>query len=91
MGQVFGGSFANLFLSHWEHNAIDSFEAQPHTWLRFQDDIFGVWPHDVTLLHSFVDHLNSCHSKIHVKLTEGSSVSFLDLTVFSPIRRKSVP
>ena len=82
MGQVFGGSFANLFLSYWEEAAIASFDTQPHSWLRFQDDIFGVWPHDVTILHSFVDHLNSCHPKIRVKLTEGPCVSFLDLTIF---------
>ena len=81
MGQIFGGSFANVFLGDWEIKSVSSFSLQPHTWLRFQDDIFGVWTHSETKLYEFVTHLNSCHPTIRVQLTHGSSVDFLDLTI----------
>ena len=81
MGQIFGGSFANVFLGDWENKSVQSFPLKPHTWLRFQDDIFGVWTHSVPVLLQFVAHLNSCHPSIKVKLTHGSTVDFLDLTI----------
>ena len=81
MGQVFGGSFANIFLGRWERDALSTAAHRPLLWVRFQDDIFGVWQHDQASLQSFVTHLNAQHPKIKLKLTTGESVDFLDLTV----------
>ena len=81
MGQKFGGSFANVFLGHWERAALSSAPRQPLVWLRFQDDIFGVWQHDTGAFQDFVTHLNSRHSKIKLTPTSGSSVHFLDVHI----------
>ena len=36
-------SFANLFLGHFEKNSLRNAPFQPHTWLRYIDDIFMIW------------------------------------------------
>ena len=40
MGKAFGGSFANLYMGHWESTALASSVLRPDMWLRYQDDIF---------------------------------------------------
>ena len=42
MGKVFGGSFANVFMGHWEQQALSSFPFKPSLWLRYQGDILGL-------------------------------------------------
>lgn len=81
MGKVFGGAFANLFLGQWEKRAMSSFPQTPDLWIRFQDDILGLWDHGVELLHDFVTHLNSQHPKIRVQLKYGRDIAFLDLRI----------
>ena len=81
MGKAYGGSFANLFLGQWEKHALSSFEPTTNLWLRFQDDIFGLWEHGVDSLLLFVEHLNMQHPKIRVTLKYGTSIDFLDLHV----------
>ena len=81
MGKRFAGSFANLFMAHWENKCLASFPTKPLLWKRFQDDVFGIWPGHVDSLRSFCDHANTVHPSIHLSLTFGSSVNFLDLTI----------
>ena len=81
MGKAYGGSFANLFLGQWEKHALSSFEHKTNLWVRFQDDIFGLWEHGADSLLLFVDHLNSQHPNIRVTLKYGTSIDFLDLHV----------
>ena len=81
MGKAYGGSFANLFLGHWEKLALSSFEPTTNLWLRFQDDIFGLWEHGADSLSLFVEHLNMQHPNIRVTLKYGTSIDFLDLHV----------
>ena len=82
MGKKFSGSLANLFMSNWESKCLQSFPIKPLLWKRYQDDIFGVWPASINSLHHFLDHANNVHPNIRLSLTFGSSVNFLDLTVF---------
>jgi hypothetical protein len=43
MGKQFSGSFANLYMSHWEQQIFEKFPNQKLTkYFRFIDDIFGV-------------------------------------------------
>ena len=81
MGKAYGGSFANLFLGQWEKQALSSFESTTNLWVRFQDDIFGLWEHGADSLILFVEHLNRQHPSIRVTLRYGTSIDFLDLHV----------
>ena len=45
MGTKMGPSFANLFLGHFESYALKNAQFQPHTWLRYIDDISMIWTH----------------------------------------------
>ena len=80
MGKVFGGSFANIFLGQWEKRAISTFAHPVSLWLRYQDDVLGLWDHGKDLLQ-FVDHLNRENPNIRVQLKSGLSVDFLDLHI----------
>ena len=81
MGKNFGGSLANLFLGRWEERALSSFPHAVSLWLRFQDDILGLWEHGLDQLSHFVNHLNSQNPNIRVQLKYGTTVSFLDLRI----------
>ena len=81
MGKTFGGSFANIFLGAWEHGALSSFPLKPTLWVRFQDDIFGIWNHGEASLVQFQQHLNAQHPRISLTLRSGKTVDFLDLSV----------
>ena len=81
MGKPFGGSFANLFMARWETSALASHPFSPLLWRRYQDDIFGVWDHNVSDLLAFHRHLNSQHPRITLTLSHGRTVNFLDLCI----------
>ncbi len=81
MGKPFGGSFANLFMGQWEERALSSFSHPTSLWVRYQDDVFGVWEHGADLLQDFLKHLNGRHPSIKLSLQFGPSVNFLDLRI----------
>ena len=87
MGKTFGGSFANLFLGVWEHKALSSFSLRPMMWVRYQDDIFGVWDHGEASLLLFQQHLNAQHPRISLSIQYGRTVNFLDLHITASDRR----
>lgn len=82
MGKSFGGSYANIFMAHWETMAMNECHLLPVFWKRYQDDIFGVWSHGERALLSFFNCLNSFHPKIKLTLSYGKKVNFLDLTLY---------
>ena len=82
MGTKMAPSFANLFLGLFEKNALRNAPFQPHTWLRYIDDIFMIWTESPENLKIFIDYLNNIHATI--KFTSSHSptnVPFLDVTV----------
>ena len=82
MGTKMAPSFANLFLGLFETNALNKAPFQPHTWLRYIDDIFMIWTHGLDNLKLFTDFLNNIHPTI--KFTSSHSfdnVPFLDVNV----------
>jgi hypothetical protein len=82
MGCAFGGAFANIFLSEWEEKILNH-PKPPCLWLRYIDDVFGVWPHDDMTLSSFCSFVNSIHGNIQVTLTSSpTKVKFLDLEIY---------
>ena len=83
MGQRYAPSYANIYMSEWEREALAKCTHQPLTYLRFLDDIFGIWHHDITLFSDFISTLNNHHPSIKVKyIIDPLQVNFLDTTVF---------
>ncbi|TWW78627.1 hypothetical protein D4764_11G0007480 [Takifugu flavidus] len=57
MGQRFAPSYANLYMSEWEREALTKCPLLPTLYLRYLDDIFGIWTH--TIEHYIVQHFQS--------------------------------
>lgn len=82
-GQRFALSYANIYTSEWEREALAKCPHKPSFYLRFLDDIIGAWAHDISLFKGFIDILNNHHPSIKIKYTiDLHQVNFLDTTVF---------
>ena len=78
----FGASYANIFLSEWEDRAL-LLDKVPSLWLRYIDDILGIWPFSEQELLLFVDTVNAFNPNIRVTLSfSSSSIRFLDLELY---------
>ena len=55
MGIKMAPSFANLFLGHFEANALENAPFHPHTYFRYIDDIFIIWTESLDNLKIFID------------------------------------
>ena len=83
MGKKYAPSYANIFMAHFETEAMKKYSLKPTVYFRFLDDIFSVWDHGRENLKTFLEILNSHHPS--VKLTaniQNDSNDFLDVTVF---------
>ena len=49
-------SYANVFLGYFEANALENAPFQPHTWLRYIDNIFMIWTEGLDNLKIFIDY-----------------------------------
>ena len=83
MGTKMAPSYANrLFLGYYEVNALENAPFQPHTWLRYIDDIFMIWTEGLDNLKIFIDYLNNIHSTIKLTSSHSSTnIPFLDFSV----------
>lgn len=83
MGKKFAPAYANIFMANWEDEALSKCKKKPACYLRYLDDIWGIWTGSREEFREFVDVLNSHDSSIKLK-TEISeaSIDFLDTTVF---------
>jgi len=82
MGGAYSGSFATIYLAQWEEK-IRSHPLQPRLFLRYIDDIFGLWDHGPETLRDFHRFLNELDSNIKVDLQlSAEGVRFLDLFVY---------
>ena len=83
MGHRYAPSYANLYMSEWEREVLELCPLKPLLYLRFLDDIIGVWPHGEETFPQFIHLLNNHHPSIKVKYEISSThVNFLDTTVF---------
>ena len=83
MGTKMAPSCANLFLAYFEANALENAPFQPHTWLRYIDDIFMIWTEGLDNLKIFIDYLNSIHPTIKFTNSHSSTnIPFLDVSVY---------
>lgn len=83
MGHRYAPSYANLYMSQWECEALRKCPHKPTFYFRFLDDIIGAWPHGEYKFTEFINILNSHHPSIKVKYEiHPIQVNFLDTTVF---------
>ena len=55
---------------------------QPHTWLRYIDNIFMIWIEGLDNLKILIDYLNNIHSTIKFTTSHSSTkIPFLDVSV----------
>ena len=82
MGSAYGGSYASIFLGEWEGRICDR-DLKPEFWIRFIDDVFGVWNHGEQELLNFCTYVNSLFPSIKVSLNlDFNLIRFLDLTLY---------
>lgn len=83
MGKIFAPNYANIFMADWEEKALAKCTKLPAIYLRYLDDIFGIWTHGELEFNKFLDTLNSHHPSIRLTSeTSYDSVNFLDTTIF---------
>ena len=80
MGKRFAPNYANLFMAEWEKQALTKFNKLPLIYLRYLDDIFGIWTHGDDEYRVFLDILNS-HQNC-VNLTSVTSKQSIDKSDF---------
>ena len=74
MGKQFGPNFANLYMCKWENHVLNNLAGKkPSLWLRYIDDIFGVWNGPLEELQQFIYQANDFDPNI--QLTCNSSLS----------------
>ena len=82
MGCAFGGSYANIYLTEWD-KAAHGHSLTPRLWLRYIDDVFGIWTHGEEQLLIFRDFVNTLFPSITVTMTYSAvNVHFLDLDLY---------
>jgi retron-type reverse transcriptase len=64
MGSTLSPLLANIFITAFEMEAIDSNPMKLKCWHRYVDDVFAIWPHRPFAFKDFLSHLNSRHPNI---------------------------
>ena len=83
MGKIFAPSYADIYMSVWEEEALSKCDKRPLLFYRYLDDIFGIWQHSESDFWQFFDILNSHHESIKLKATiDSQSIDFLDVTTY---------
>ncbi|KAE8277735.1 hypothetical protein D5F01_LYC24245 [Larimichthys crocea] len=71
MGQRFAPSYANIYMSEWEREALAKCTHKPLIYLRFLDDIFGIWTHDIEHFQNLSKPSTpstTSHTRLHTKV-----------------------
>jgi hypothetical protein len=59
MGSYLSPVVPNIFMEHFETVTLNNFHLKPKCWFQFVDDTFIIRPHDLSTLHSFLEHPNN--------------------------------
>lgn len=83
MGKKFAPAYANIFMANWEKEALAKCQQKPVCYLRYLDDVWGIWTGSEKEFEEFVAILNSHDPSIKLKAEiNKQSIDFLDTTVF---------
>ena len=83
MGSPLGPILANIFMCHFESQALDRYSGvKPHVYNRYVDDCFLLF-NDKIECNSFFEHFNQQHSSISFMMETESdhTVPFLDIKI----------
>lgn len=83
MGKRFAPAYANIFMANWEEEVLQKCDRKPLYYLRYLDDIWGVWDGSQEEFQAFLVILNSHDPSISLKSeTDQTQINFLDTTVY---------
>lgn len=83
MGKKFAPAYANIFMATWEQAVFPKCSKLPILYIRYLDDIFGIWTHSKSDFEDFISVLNNHHDAITVKHNlQSEEIEFLDTQVF---------
>jgi len=83
MGKKFAPAYANIYMAAWEQTVFPKCPQVPILYMRYLDDIFGVWTHSEPEFKHFISILNNHHDSIKVKYNlQTEKIEFLDTEVF---------
>lgn len=83
MGRKYSPAYADLYMADWEEEAFKKCAELPVVYLRYLDDIFGLWTGTEETFKQFLGVLNCHHPKIKLKCSlQWERVEFLDTQVF---------
>ena len=83
MGKKFAPAYANIFMANWEEEVFAKCQKKPMHYLRYLDDIWGIWTGSRDEFEQFVAILNSHDTSIKLKYEiSQESITFLDTTVY---------
>lgn len=83
MGKRFAPAYANIFMATWEEEALAKCPKQPLHYLRYLDDIWGIWCHSEKEFEEFMAILNAHDPSIKLKhVVNQQAIDFLDTTVY---------
>ena len=82
IGSKLGKNFACTYMGEWEDQLLRKCNKKPLIFLRYIDDVFGIWQHTEEELHQFHRTANSIHPKIQLDLKVATNqIEFLDVLV----------
>ena len=82
IGSKLGRNYACTYLGEWEHELLTKSKFQPKAYLRYIDDIFGIWEYSLDELERFSKLANSIHPNIQLTLRSSKeAIEFLDVKV----------
>ena len=83
MGSPLSPIIANLYMEHFEQEAIRLAVDKPKFWIRYVDDIFVIWPHGRDSLTLFHEHINRLRDpiKFTMEIEDEGRIPFLDVLV----------
>ena len=64
IGSRLGKNFACTYMGEWEKQLLSGSQLRPLIYLRYIDDIFGIWLHGEQELRKFHESANQIHPKI---------------------------
>lgn len=83
MGKRFAPAYANIFMADWEDRVLNKCNKKPLHYVRYLDDIFGIWSHTKKDFLEFINILDTHDPSIRVKYEiHDKSIDFLDTTVY---------
>ena len=81
MGTRVAPTYANFFMNSFEQTYIYPHANCPRIWVRFIDDLWGIFRGTEERLNSFVEYCNSFHETIKFMVEYSKkSITFLDVT-----------